>query len=128
MEKIGNIGWFITNEEKCELETIIERLGHILNLHSEKKNDLSGTEPCTTPYDQQPIEINKPCPQCPWKNPADWTWRPWQAPWYTSPTEWKFDDGDWWRHVPYCTSSTDDPNVVKESKTNDIISRLKGEK
>lgn len=129
MEKIGNIGWFITDEEKAELETIIKRLEHILNVDSEKKGEPTITEPNTIPYDPNQFRINDPypqCPNCPWKNPnpniGDWTWRPWQAPWYGPwepvPTDWKIGDGEWWKHQPYCTSTTgDNPDVVKETLT-----------
>ena len=123
MERIGNAGWFVTDEEYEKLLAALDILGSLLG----KKmvdNNLTGGDG-TIPYDPQPIEINKPgCPNCPWKNPADWTWRPWQAPWYgdpgepISPKEWKIGDGEWWKHQPYCTSTTDDnPNAVKETLT-----------
>ena len=127
MERIGNAGWFVTDEEYEKLLAALDILGSLLG----KKmvdNNLTGGDG-TIPYDPQPIEINKPgCPNCPWKNPnpdiGDWTWRPWQAPWYgdpgepISPKEWKIGDGEWWKHQPYCTSTTDDnPNAVKETLT-----------
>ena len=121
MEKLGNIGWFITNEEKSELEAIITRLEYILNVGSEKKGEPTITEPNTIPYDPHPFGINEPpCPKCPWKNPADWTWRPEQAPWYGEPIfkDYKVGDGEWWKNSPYCTTTTGyEPNAVKESKT-----------
>lgn len=135
MERIGNAGWFMTDEEYEKLLTALDILGSLLG----KKmvdNNLTGGDG-TIPYDPQPIEINKPgCPNCPWKNPnpniGDWTWRPWQAPWYgdpgepISPKEWNIGDGEWWKHQPYCTSTTgDDPNVVKETLTAENKSEVK---
>jgi hypothetical protein len=109
MEKIGNVGWFMTNEEKLEMEDIIKELTHIL-----KTEDQTGFNEPTVPYNPNQYPV--------WKNPADWTWRPWQAPWYGPgdpvPTEYKIGDGEWWKNQPYCTSTTGyDPNVVKDTLT-----------
>lgn len=104
-----------------------EKLVIALGLFSDifEKGTLTGGDG-TIPYDPQPIKINEPypqCPNCPWKNPGDWTWRPWQAPWYgpgdpISPNDWKIGDGEWWKHQPYCTSTTEDnPDAVKQTKT-----------
>ena len=128
MERIGNVGWFMTDEEHEKLLAVLDLLSDFF-----EKGTLTGgngTIPydrVDLPYDHQPIKINEPypqCPNCPWKNPADWTWRPWQAPWYGPgepvPTDWKIGDGEWWKNYPYCTSTTEDnPNAVKESKTID---------
>lgn len=125
MERVGNAGWFMTDEEYDKLNIVLDLLSGLLGKRM-IDDTLTG--------DPQPIKINESypqCPTCPWKNPADWTWRPWQAPWYGPgdpiPTEYKIGDGEWWKHQPYCTSATNDPNVVKESKTSDLLSRLKGE-
>lgn len=132
MEKIGNIGWFITNEEKAELEAIIKRLECILNVDSEKGGGPAIAEPNTIPYDPHLFRINGPCPQCPncpWKNPGDWTWRPWQAPWYGPgdpiPTEYKIGDGEWWKQPYYTSTTAEGPNTVKDSRTNDPDITLK---
>jgi len=136
MERIGNAGWFMTDEEYDKLNVALDLLGGLLGKRMIDDTLTGGGG--TIPYDPQPIEINKSypqCPNCPWRNPnpniGDWTWRPWQAPWYGPgdpiPTEYKIGDGEWWKHQPYCTSATNDPNVVKESKTNDLLSKLKGE-
>ena len=144
MEKVGKIGWFLTNEEMeditNDIEAIrrhVEDLTHLLpgwedGMEEHELTDEDGRKLPYTPPNT--ININKPCPNCPWGgkeinpwvNPADWTWRPWQAPWYGAPgepihpDEFKIGDGEWWKHQPYCTSTTDDnPNVVKDSKTNE---------
>ena len=134
MEKIGNIGWFLTNEEMAKLQGAFETLRLLLPRPGEEENiTLNPNRGIGLPYTPpQEIEINKPCPNCPWSgkeinpwvNPADWTWRPWQAPWYGAPgepihpDEFKVGDGEWWKHQPYCTSSTEDnPNAVKETKS-----------
>jgi len=123
MERIGNAGWFMTDEEHDKLITVLDLLSDFF-----EKGTLTGGDGRTIPYDPQPFKINESypqCPNCPWKNPADWTWRPWQAPWYgippePVPTDYKVGDGEWWKNQPYCTSTAEDnPNVVKESKTND---------
>ena len=121
MEKIGNAGWFITNEEHDKLTEVYELLKGLFG------TSLTGGDGGTIPYNPQPIGINEPCPNCPWKNPnpgiGDWTWRPWQAPWYgnpgepISPQKWKIGDGEWWKYQPYCTSTTaDNSNAAKETK------------
>ena len=113
-----------------EYEKLLAALDILCGLLGKKMTDdtlTGGYDKVKLPYDGEPIEINKPgCPNCPWKNPADWTWRPWQAPWYgdpgepISPKDWKVGDGEWWKHQPYCTSTTEDnPNAVKDSRTND---------
>ena len=138
MERIGNAGWFLTDEE---YEKLLAALDILSSLLGKKMTDdtLTGGDG-TIPHDHQPIKINEPyqpCPNCPWKNPnpniGDWTWRPWQAPWYgdpgepISPKEWKVGDGEWWKHQPYCTSTTEDnPNAVKDTKTDELVDRLKG--
>lgn len=133
MERVGNAGWFMTDEEYDKLNVALDLLGGLLGKRVIDDTLTGGNG--TIPYDPQPIKINESypqCPNCPWKNPADWTWRPWQAPWYGPgdpiPTEYKIGDGEWWKHQPYCTSATNDPNVVKESKTSDLLSRLNGER
>ena len=118
MEKIGNAGWFLTNEE---YKKIAEACDILTNLF--KTVTLTSDDGAAIPSDPQPIKINEPypqCPGCPWKNPADWTWRPEQAPWYGEPIfkDYKVGDGEWWKNAPYCTTTTEDnPNAVKESKT-----------
>lgn len=131
MERVGNAGWFMTDEEYDKLNIALDLLGGLLG---KRVIDDTLTGDSGVPYDKN-IKINESypqCPNCPWKNPGDWTWRPWQAPWYGPgdpiPTEYKIGDGEWWKHQPYCTSATNDPNVVKESKTSDLLSRLKGER
>ena len=131
MERIGNAGWFLTDEEYEKLLAALDILGSLLGKKMTDNTLTGGYDKVKLPYDGEPIEINKPgCPNCPWKNPnpniGDWTWRPWQAPWYgdpgepISPKEWKVGDGEWWKHQPYCTSTTEDnPNAVKDSRTND---------
>ena len=127
MERIGNAGWFMTDEEYEKLLAALDILGSLLGKKMVDNTLTGGYDKVNLPYDGEPIEINKPgCPNCPWKNPADWTWRPWQAPWYgdpgepISPKEWNVGDGEWWKHQPYCTSTTEDnPNAVKDSRTND---------
>ena len=127
MERIGNAGWFMTDEEYEKLLAALDILGGLLGKKMTDDTLTGGYDKVKLPYDGEPIEINKPgCPNCPWKNPADWTWRPWQAPWYgdpgepISPKDWKVGDGEWWKHQPYCTSTTEDnPNAVKDSRTND---------
>lgn len=133
MEKVGKIGWFLTNEEMEDITNDIEAirrhvddLTRLLPGWEDGENiteDGNGTLPYTPP---NTIDINTPCPyNCPWKNPnpniGDWTWRPWQAPWYgpgVPPQKYEVGDGRWWENQPYCTSTTDDnPNVVKDSKT-----------
>ena len=137
MERIGDAGWFMTNEEHDKFLKALAVLESFspdaLEMPEEKKT--LPYDKVNLPYDQGPIKINEPypqCPNCPWKNPADWTWRPWQAPWYgdpgepISPKEWKVGDGEWWKHQPYCTSTTEDnPNAVKDTKTDELIDRLK---
>lgn len=124
MERIGNAGWFMTNEEHEKLLAAFNLLGSLLGKEM-TDGTLTGGDG-TIPCDPQTIKINEPypqCPNCPWKNPADQLWRPWTAPWYygnpgepISPDEWKIGDGEWWKHQPYCTSTTDDnPNAVKET-------------
>ena len=132
MERIGNVGWFMTDEEYEKLLAALDILGSLLGKKMTDDTLTGGYDKVKLPYDGEPIEINKPCPNCPWGgkeinpwvNPADWTWRPWQAPWYgnpgepISPNDWKVGDGEWWKHQPYCTSTTEDnPNAVKETKT-----------
>ena len=120
MERIGNAGWFMTDEEHDKLIAVLDLLSDFF-----EKGTLTSGDGRTIPYDPQPIKINESypqCPNCPWKNPADWTWRPWQAPWYGPgepvPTDWKIGDGEWWKNSPYCTSTTEDnPNAVKQTKT-----------
>lgn len=131
MERIGNAGWFMTDEEYEKLLAALDILGSLLGKKMTDNTLTGGYDKVNLPYDGEPIEINKPgCPNCPWRNPnpniGDWTWRPWQAPWYgdpgepISPKEWKVGDGEWWKHQPYCTSTTEDnPNAVKDSRTND---------
>ena len=126
MERIGNAGWFVTDEEYEKLLAALDILGSLLGKKITDDTLTGGYDKVKLPYDGEPIEINKPqCPNCPWKNPADWTWRPWQAPWYgdpgepISPKEWKVGDGEWWKHQPYCTSTEDNPNTVKDSRTID---------
>jgi hypothetical protein len=131
MERIGNAGWFVTDEEYEKLLAALDILSSLLGKKMVDNTLTGGYDKVNLPYDGEPIEINKPgCPNCPWKNPnpniGDWTWRPWQAPWYgdpgepISPKEWKVGDGEWWKHQPYCTSTTEDnPNAVKDSRTND---------
>ena len=127
MERIGNAGWFMTDEEYEKLLAALDILCGLLGKKMTDDTLTGGYDKVKLPYDGEPIEINKPgCPNCPWKNPADWTWRPWQAPWYgdpgepISPKDWKVGDGEWWKHQPYCTSTTEDnPNAVKDSRTND---------
>ena len=128
MERIGNAGWFMSNEEYENLNLALDLLGRLLG-----KRVIDDTLTCDSgvpynevnfPYDKN-IKINESypqCPNCPWKNPGDWTWRPWQAPWYGPgepvPTDWKIGDGEWWKHQPYCTSTTGyNPDVVKETLT-----------
>lgn len=134
MEKVGKIGWFLTNEEMEDITNDIEvirrhvdDLTRLLPGWEDGENitdDGNGTLPYTPP---NTIDINTPCPEnCPWKNPnpniGDWTWRPWQAPWYrpgVPPQKYEVGDGRWWENQPYCTSTTDDnPNAVKDTKTN----------
>lgn len=130
MEKIGNIGWFLTDEEMAKLEEAFDALRTIMPGFEDGLNsgpaDLThtGDKVNSVPYTpNQGIGINEPCPQCPWKNPADWMWRPWQAPWYGPgdpiPTKWEIGDGEWWKHQPYCTTSTsaDNPDGVNETIT-----------
>ena len=137
MERIGNVGWFLSNEE---YETIMDSINKVRVLLESVKTLKSSEGKSLTEGDgdMEEIKLNDkgfnepvatPCPNCPWKgnglnpwvNPADWTWRPWQAPWYVDPGEIKkfeIGDGEWWKHQPYCTSTTDDnPNVVKDTKT-----------
>ena len=127
MERIGNVGWFLTDKEMAKLQEAFDTLRLVLpRKEDENTGTLTGDKGNTIPYTpNQGIGINEPCPQCPncpWKNPADLTWRPWQAPWYGPgepvPTDWKIGDGEWWKNSPYCTSTTaDNPNAVKETKT-----------
>ena len=129
MERIGNIGWFLTDKEMAKLQEAFDTLRLVLpRSEDENTSTLTDDKGNTIPYTpNQGIGINESyprCPNCPWKNPADWTWRPWQAPWYGPgepvPTDWKIGDGEWWKNYPYCTSTTEDnPNAVKESKTID---------
>lgn len=128
MERIGNAGWFMTDEEHEKFLAVLD----LLSGFYEKTTITGGYDKVNLPYDNGPIEINKPqCPNCPWKNPGDWTWRPWQAPWYgippeQVPTDYKVGDGEWWKHQPYCTSTTEDnPNAVKDTKTDELVDRLK---
>jgi hypothetical protein len=100
MEKIGNVGWFITNEE-C-------------NIFKETYTILKGI------FGDDNLTINQPTPNTtPWKNPADWTWRPWQAPWYgEGPCDPPYP-GDYTTHQPYCTCTTEhDSDATKEIITN----------
>lgn len=116
MEKIGNIGWFVTNEEFKKISECIDVFKEVSDKFDEKHN--------TEPVIRQ------------WENPVDWTWRPWQAPWYVGRRyednpyftkewmendncqEYKIDDGEWWKHQPYCTSTTtSDPNMVRNTRT-----------
>ena len=116
MERIGNAGWFITNDE----------YNRLLNAYDLLRGLFDGAKTSENKEYENPQEIgiNMPyCPNCPYRNPADWTWRPWQAPWYGPgepvPTDWKIGDGEWWKHQPYCTSTTEDnPNTVKDTRTN----------
>ena len=130
MERIGNVGWFLTDKEMAKLQEAFDTLRLVLpRKNEENTSKLTGDEGNTIPYmPNQGIGINEPCPlcpNCPWKNPADQLWRPWTAPWYygnpgepISPDEWKIGDGEWWKHQPYCTSTTDDNlNAVKETLT-----------
>ena len=139
MERIGKIGWFLNDEEFERISNAIIVIQEVLD--SVKVN--AGSEPGDLTL--KPGQGNgtlplNPCPNCPWKgneinpwvNPADWTWRPWQAPWYGDPGEIKrfeVGDGEWWKHQPYCTSTIEDnPNVVKETKSNidpDFINKLR---
>ena len=134
MEKIGNIGWFLTNEEMAKLQGAFETLRLLLPRPGEEENlTITGVKENGIPYTPPgSIDID-PCPNCPWKgkevkpwvNPADWTWRPEQAPWYGAPGEpihpddWKIGDPPgWWKDSPYCTSTSGlDPNEVEETKT-----------
>ena len=129
MEKIGKIGWFLTDEEMAKLQEAFDTLRLVLPRKEDENTDtLTGDKGNTIPYaPNQGIGINEPCPNCPWRNPnpdiGDWTWRPWQAPWYgnpgkpISPDEWKIGDGEWWKYQPYCTSTTaDNSNAAKETK------------
>ena len=107
MERIGNAGWFMTDEEHDKLIAVLDLLSDFF-----EKGTLTSGDGRTIPYDPQPIKINESypqCPNCPWKNPADLTWRPWQAPWYGPgepvPTDWKIGDGEWWKNSPYCNSA-----------------------
>ena len=137
MEKVGKIGWFLTNDEMEDITNNIEAirrhvedLTHLLPGWEDGTEELELTDegggklPYTPP---NTIDINTPCPyNCPWKNPnpniGDWTWRPWQAPWYgpgVPPQKYEVGDGRWWENQPYCTYTTDDnPNAVKDTKTN----------
>ena len=131
MEKIGNAGWFMTDEEYDKLNIALDLLGVLLG---KRVIDDTLTGDSGVSYDKN-IKINESypqCPNCPWKNPGDLTWKPWQAPWYGPgdpiPTEYKIGDGEWWKHQPYCTSTTNDTNVVKENKTSNLLSRLDGER
>lgn len=130
MERIGDAGWFMTNEEHEKLLKVLDILESFSpdTLEMPKDKNVFPYDRVDLPYDQGPIKINEPypqCPNCPWKNPGDWTWRPWQAPWYGNPgdpipTEYKVGDGEWWKHQPYCTSTTEDnPNSVKDGRTID---------
>ena len=135
MEKIANVGWFLTNEEMAKIVEAYELLGKIIprpGCEEGLAGDNGGTIPYTTPdapEKNKPCdkEYGSPCPNCPFNQPYklwwDWTWRPWQAPWYgpgeAVPTDWKIGDGEWWKHHPYCTSTTEDkPNTVKDTRTN----------
>lgn len=139
MERIGNIGWFLTDEEYERISNAVIVIKEIIDSVKPKNGhpdnitdpDLSGGVPYEPNHGGNELNIPDPCPNCPWKgnglnpwvNPADWTWRPWQAPWYgpgdpINPNDWKIGDGEWWKHQPYCTSTTaDDPNAVKQTKT-----------
>ena len=129
MERIGNVGWFVTDSEMAKLQEAFDTLRLVLpRKEDENTGTLTEDKGNTIPYTpNQGIGINEPCPQCPncpWKNPADLTWRPWQAPWYgepgktVRPEEFKIGDGEWGKNSPYCTSTTaDNPNAVKETKT-----------
>jgi len=136
MERIGNAGWFVTDEEYEKLFAALDILGSLLGKKMVDNTLTGGYDKVNLPYDGEPIEINKPgCPNCPWKNPnpniGDWTWRPWQAPWYVIPpepvpTDYKVGDGEWWKHQPYCTSTTEDnQNMVKDTKTDGLVDGLK---
>ena len=138
MERIGNVGWFLSNEE---YETIMDSVNKVRVLlesvktlkSSEGKSITEGDdlgkvtiEQVEDPDFNRLAQQHPDCSKCPWSpwslnpkpyiNPCDWTWRPWQAPWYSE--EYKVGDGEWWKHQPYCTCTTDDnPNVVKDTKT-----------
>ena len=141
MERIGDAGWFMTNEEHdkfLKALAILESFGQDA-IELPEENKALPYDRVDLPYDQGPVKINEACPNCPWAgkdikpwlNPADWTWRPWQAPWYgipsePVPTDYKVGDGEWWKHQPYCTSTTEgNPNVVKDTKTDELVDRLK---
>lgn len=129
MERIGNIGWFLTDEEYERISNAVIVIKEVID-SAKNKSNITDPAPGTIPYTPNEgigINVPDPCPNCPWKNPnpniGDWTWRPWQAPWYgpgdpISPNDWKIGDGEWWKHQPYCTSTTEDnPNAVKQTKT-----------
>ena len=113
----------MTDEEYDKLNVALDLLGGLLGKRVIDDTLTGGDR--TIPYDPQPIKINEPyqqCPNCPWKNPPDWTWRPWQEPWYGPGdpilTDYKIGDGEWWKHQPYCTSTTGyNPDAIKETLT-----------
>ena len=149
MERIGNIGWFLSDEEYERISNSIIVISEILDsckvkacktqdYHDNCAEPLKDAPNITYPVLNEPIPT---CPHCPWKgdnpwkiwqNPADWTVRPEHLPWYgdpgepISPKEWKVGDGEWWKHQPYCTSTTEDnPNAVKDTKTSELTDKLR---
>lgn len=116
MERIGNVGWFMTDEEHNELLALLDGFCGLFGKQVIDRN--FANEPLIDQQECPKPEINKPCPnypyQYPWTNPWDWTWRPWQAPWY----EYEVGDGEWWKNPPYCSTTTgEDPNLVKNTYT-----------
>lgn len=148
MERIGTAGWFLSNEEYEKLSQAIDTIKALVDsvkaIRARDGRDLTLNDPgkvvieeIEDPGFNKQAQMQPDCSRCPWSpwslnpkpyiNPCDWTWRPWQAPWYGE--EYKVGDGEWWKHQPYCTSTTDDnPNAVKESKSNidpHLIERLR---
>ena len=131
MEKIGNTGWFLTNEEYERISNAIIVIQEIVDSVKCKQGHADNIALKQKEYESNEFAETTqthPCPNCPWKdnwkpwtNPVDWRWRPEQAPWYGEPIDFKryeVGDGEWWKHQRYCTSTTEDnPNIVKETKT-----------
>lgn len=118
MERIGNVGWFMADEEYDEIMALLDTLGKMFR--KEETITTPGYDRVNLPYEPGLKPNEQSCPKCPWKNPADWTWRPEQAPWYGEPIfkDYKVGDGEWWKNPTYCTTTTGyEPNAVKESKT-----------
>lgn len=101
MEKIRNVGWFITDEEMQKIERAYEILQSLI-----PRTQLTSNDGAALKVDDGSAEIGirHRCDDCPFAQKGGWT----------------VGDAGWWKNYPFITTSTDEnPDCVKDSNTTD---------